>query len=135
MDGSKQQSLASAGCDGGELALNLKLRSCLILKIADKDKEVLHSLLFAATPTNCYSLCGVVRLTRPEVSHTKVTLATQKKNYCEVRPSILTRMFNFSPRCFGACHCCHYCCMSALDKNENILAKTISFFFFFFGWE
>lgn len=32
-DGSKRQSLASAGCDGGELTLNLKLRSCLILKM------------------------------------------------------------------------------------------------------
>lgn len=50
MDGYKRQSLASAGCGGGELTLNLKLRSCLILKIADKDKEVLHSLLFQLHP-------------------------------------------------------------------------------------
>lgn len=50
IDGSKRQSLASARCDGGELTLNLKLRSCLIVKIADKDKEVLHSLLFQLHP-------------------------------------------------------------------------------------
>lgn len=39
-------------------------------------------------------------------------------------------MFKFSLQCSGACHCCHYCFISALDINEDILAKTIIFFFF-----